>query len=133
MVAIDNQTIQIVLLEFEGYNKQTNGNNYNNQKQLLGTYLQYELKYFANDLGVEVIKPNSQWVMINSKGWYIWYFRVGSIPRQVVNQTKIQLFASTVIGNKILTINAPILADTDFSKASLIVNEMMEKFILTSK
>jgi hypothetical protein len=73
---------------------------------------------------------SNQWVMIKAKGWFIWYFRVDNTPAKVDTQTKIQLFASTVIGDHILTINAPIFSDGDFDKAGLIVNDMMETLTL---
>jgi|TARA_B110000902_G_scaffold82482_1_gene97910 hypothetical protein len=130
-VTIDSQTIQIMSLKYDGYSKDTKGDNLNNQKELLQNYSKYELKYFKNELGIEVINPNSQWVVTKSKGWFIWYFKVGRIPIQVDTQTKIQLFATTLIGDNILIINAPILTDGDFSKAALIVNDMMESLIVT--
>ena len=133
LVTIDSQTIQIMSLKFDGYNKDTNGENLNNQKQLLDAYSKYELEYFKNDLGVEIINPNSQWVVTKLKGWFIWYFKVGSVPKQVDKQTEIQLFATTVIGDEILIINAPILAGGNFSKAAQIVNEMMEALIITKQ
>ena len=130
-VTIDNQTIQIMSLKFDGYNKNTKGENLNNQKELLVAYSNYELTYFKNDLGVEIINPNSQWVVTKSKGWFIWYFKVGKVPTQVDMQTQIQLFSTTIIGDKILIINAPILTNGDFSKAALIVNEIMEALTIT--
>jgi len=132
-VTIDSQTIQIMALEFAGYKKDTLEENLNNQKELLDTYAKYELEYFKSDLGVEVINPNSQWVMTKSKGWFIWYFKVGKVPTQVDTQTDIQLFATTVIGEKILIINAPIMTGGDFSKAALIVNEFMEALTMTKQ
>jgi len=125
-VTIDSQIIQIMTLKFNGYKKETKGENLNNQKILLDAYSKYELEYFKSDLGVEVINPNSQWVVTKSKGWFIWYFKVGKVPTQIDAQTEIQLFATTVIGDKIFIINAPIMTGGDFSKAALIVNEFME-------
>ena len=130
-VTIDSQTIQIMALKFTGYKKDTKGDNLNTQKELLDTYSKYELEYFRSDLGVEVINPNSQWVMIKSKGWFIWYFKVGKVPSQVETQTDIQLFATTVIRDQLLIINAPIMTGGDFSKAALIVNEFMEAMSIT--
>jgi hypothetical protein len=132
-VTVDSQTIQIMSLKFGGYNKDPKGGNLNNQKELLDAYSKYELEYFKNDLSVEVINPNSQWVVTKSKGWFIWYFKVGKVLTQVDTQTEIQLFATTVIGDKILIINAPILIGGDFSKAALIVNDMMEALIITKQ
>jgi hypothetical protein len=125
-VTIDNQIIQIMTLKFDGYKKDTKGKNLNNQKELLDSYSKYELEYFKSDLGVEVINPNSQWVLTKSKGWFIWYFKLGKVLTQLDTQTEIQLFATTVIGDKIFIINAPIMTGGDFSKAALIVNEFME-------
>ena len=132
-VTINNQIIQIMTLKFDGYQKDTKGENINNQKELLDSYSKYELEYFKSDLGVEVINPNSQWVLTKSKGWFIWYFKLGKVPTQVDTQTEIQLFATTVIGDKILIINAPIMTGGDFSKAALIVNEFMEVLIITKQ
>jgi hypothetical protein len=132
-VTIDNQTIQIMTLKFDGYKKVTKGENLNNQKELLDAYSKYELEYFKSELGVEIISPNSQWVVTKSKGWFIWYFKVGKVPIQVDTQTEIQLFATTVIGDKILIINAPIMTGGDFSKAALIVNEFMEALTITKQ
>ena len=129
---VDSQTIQITPLKFSDYKESTNGESPGDEKQLLDLYSKYELEYFKNELGIDVINPNSQWVVTKSRGWFIWYFRVGNTPIQVEKQVTIQLFASTVIGNKILTVNAPIFSDEDFNKAGLIVNDMMEG-IITSK
>lgn len=130
---VDGQTIQIIPLKFSGYKKSTSGQGINSEKQLLDTYSKYELEYFKNELGVDVMNPSNQWVVSKSKGWFIWYFRVGNTLAQVNKQTTIQLFASTVVGNKILTVNAPIESDGDFNKAGLIENEMMETLIITKQ
>lgn len=123
---IDGQNIQITSLEFDGYQKETNGDNFKNQKNLLETYSKYELAYFKNEIGVEIINPNSQWVISNARGWYIWYFRSGKVSTQVGSPTGIQLFATTVIGDNILIINAPIMTDGDFAEPAYIVNDLME-------
>jgi len=123
---IDSQAIQVTPLSFSGYRKDSARLSIDSEKQLLGAYSKYELEYFKNDLGVEVINPNNQWVVTKGKGWFIWYFKVGNAPVQVDKKTFIQLFASTVIGDMVLTINAPILSGGDFAKAGIIVNEMME-------
>lgn len=55
------------------------------------------------------------------------------IPTQVNKPTKIQLFASTITGDNVLTINAPIQSDAGFNKTGLIVNEMMETLTVVKK
>lgn len=100
---------------------------------MLDAYSKYELEYFKSNLGVEVINLNSQWVVTKSKGWFIWYFKVDKVPKQVDIQTEIQLFATTIIGNEILIINAPIMTGGDFSKAALIVDEFMEALTITKQ
>jgi hypothetical protein len=131
-VTVDKQTIQIMALKFDGYKKNTTGDNFDNQKELLEAYSKYELDYFS-ELGVEVINPNNQWVVTKSKGWFIWYFKVGKVPPQTDKQAQIQLFATTVIGDKIFIINAPIMTGEDFSKAALIVNDIMEALTITKQ
>lgn len=130
---VDSQVIQVIPLTFRGFKKSTNGLSMPEQKQLLDAYSKYELDYFKNELGINVIDPNSQWVVTNSKGWFVWYFKVGNLPVQVDKQTAIQLFASTVIGDKILTVNAPLLPGGHFTIAAQIVNEMMETIIITKQ
>ena len=130
LAKIDQQNIQIMFLKFDGNQKNPTEGNLDNQKQLLDAYSNYELDYFRNTLGIEIINPKNQWVISKSKGWFIWYFRVGNIPTQVENQTEIQLFSTTVIGDKILIINAPITTGGDFSKAATIVNELMEGLVV---
>jgi len=125
-VTVDSQVIQIIPLKYSNNKTDSFEQNINYQKQLLDAYSKYEIDYFKNELGVTVINLNSQWVVTKSKGWFIWYFIVGNIPEQVYKKTRIQLFASTFIGDNILIINAPIFTDGDFTKAGLIVNDMME-------
>lgn len=132
-VTIDSQILQIMTLKFDGYQKDTKGENFNNQKELLDAYSKYELEYFKSDLGLEILNPSSQWVVTKSKGWFIWYFKIGKVPTQVGTQTEIQLFATTVIGDNVLIINAPIMTGGDFSKAALIVNEFMEAITITKQ
>jgi len=128
-VTIDSQVIQVIPLKFSSTKKDSNNLSMNDQKELLQVYSKYELDYFRNELHIEVINLNSQWVVTKSIGWFIWYFRVGNVPTQVEKRTEIQLFATTMVGaDKVLTINAPILTGDDFAKAGLIVNEMMETF-----
>lgn len=130
-IIIDSQNLQIMFLQYDGYDKNIKGENVDNQKHILETYSKYELEYFTNQLDVEIKNPNSQWIVTKSKGWFIWYFKVGSVPTEVDAKTEIQLFATTVIGDKVLIINAPILIGGDFSNSALIVNEIMESLIIT--
>ncbi|TFF37545.1 hypothetical protein [Mucilaginibacter psychrotolerans] len=53
-------------------------------------------------------------------------FRLGNEWKPFL--TKIQLTADSIIGSNVLTINAPIFADEDFTKTGLIVNDMMQTF-----
>jgi hypothetical protein len=129
-VTVDSQLIQVVPLKINGYKKSFTNLSISDEKQLLESYSNYELDYFKNDLNVAVINPNNQWVMTKAGQWLVWYFRVGDIPTQVDKKTEIQLFASTIIGDKILTLNAPILSESDFTRAGLIVNEMMESLTI---
>jgi hypothetical protein len=130
---IDSQVIQISPMRVDGLKKSLANLDTLEKKNLLTSYSKYELDYFTNDLHIEIINPNNQWVEIKSRKWFVWYFRVGSMPVEVKQKVSIQLFASTIIGGSLLTINAPILANGDFTKAGLIVNQMMESLTDNSK
>jgi hypothetical protein len=132
-VIIDSQAIQITPLKPENSKKRLDSLSVSEQKDFLAAYSKYELDYFTKELGIEVINPNNQWVDAGSRKWYIWYFRVGKVPGQVEKKMEIQLLSSTILGNHVLTLNAPILADGDFRRAALIVNEMMETLSVTTK
>lgn len=126
LVEIDNHIIQITILKINDYKKSFTHLDTTDQKQLLNKYSKYELNYFKYDLNIDIINPSNQWVMTKTKGWFIWYFRIGNISGELDKKTDIMLFASTIITDKIITINAPMLTDEDFSQAANIVNEMME-------
>jgi hypothetical protein len=89
---------------------------------------------YMTSQNVEIIDPHNQWVPIKSRHWFIWYFRVGSVPSspEVTKKFSYQLFASTLLDDKVLTINAPIFANGDFTKAGLIVNDMMESISINA-
>lgn len=125
---VDSQVVQVIFLRHSGFKTVVDS-----KKSILEAYANYEMAYFKNDLSVTLINPGSQWVVIKSRGWFIWYFKVGDVDAHVGKQTKIQLFATTIIGGNILVINAPIFAEDDFTKAGLIANEMMETCVITKQ
>jgi len=129
---VDSQVIQIALLRIDGPKKTSYSLTPQEQHNILSAYSKYELDYFTHDLKTEVINPDNQWIDTKSGKWLVWYFRVGDDSSvQVYKKTVIQLFASKIIGDMILDINAPISEEGDFKKAGLIVNELMES--LTTK
>ena len=123
---VDSQPIQISPLKVSGTEKNMDSLNATEQKQLLSDYSKYEMDYFTNELKIEITKASNQWVEVGSRNWFIWYFSVGKIPEQMEKKVQTQLFASTIIADKILTINAPIFEGGDFRKAGLIVDQMMK-------
>jgi hypothetical protein len=128
---VDSQAIQITPLSIKGLKKETAKLTNAEQKQLLIAYAKYELDYFT-ELKIEVIDPHNQWVAIKNRYWFMWYFRVGKQPVEMETKASVQLFASTIVSGKVLTINAPIFEGGDFSKAGQIVNEMMESLTVKS-
>ena len=125
-IRLDSQVIQVTTLKVSGAPKALSTLDAAEQNQFLAGYSKYEINYLTNELKVEVVNPSNQWVPIKSRNWFIWYFRVGGIPTNVDQKVRVQLFASTLIGDIVLTINAPIFVEKDFQKAGLIVNQMME-------
>ncbi|OQP59214.1 hypothetical protein A3860_38185 [Niastella vici] len=55
---------------------------------------------------------------------------VGEVPTAVETKASVQLFASTLIAGKVLTINAPVMEGGNFAKASYMVNDLMESLII---
>ena len=51
---------------------------------------------------------------------------MGNNPDKSTNATKVQLFATTIIGNQILIVNAPVMSNEDFEKSAFLVNDFME-------
>jgi hypothetical protein len=126
LVKVDSQLIMITPLKIDGYANILNIN-IDDQRKLLELYSKYEVDYFKTELNVQTSDPIRQWVITNSKtGWLIWFYRITNTPDHSIKQVELQLYASTIIGDKVLTINAPIFSITDFKKASYIVNDFME-------
>jgi hypothetical protein len=130
---VDSQVIQILTLKIDGLKNTPDELSEQEQHNLLANYSEYELAYLTKDLKIGVINPNNQWVDENSRKWLVWYFRVDNKNVEADKKVAIQLFASTIIGNKILDINAPIIVDGDFSKAALLVNQFMESLTDNTK
>jgi hypothetical protein len=130
---VDSQIIQITPLDVSGLKKGLADLSALEQKELLSNYSKYEMDYFKKELSVEIIDPKNQWVVTNSKNWLVWYFKVGGVPTNVDKKIEFQLFASTIIGGKVLTINAPVLSVNEVAKSGAIVNQMMESLTDNNK
>lgn len=121
LLTIDSQLVQVTLLQMDSAVAGTG------EQQALRAYSKYELDYLEADMKIPLINPQNQWVTTKSgRGWLVWYFRVGKLPLPVQFPVEVQLYASTLIGDKVLTINAPIMEKGNFGKAAMIVNGLME-------
>lgn len=125
-VKIDSQIIQIAPIKINGYGKSMSGLSLDEQKQILDSYSNYEIEYIKNEVGIEILNQKTQWVVTKSRGWLVWYFFLGKMPVAAEKPAKVQLYASTVIGDRIFSINAPIMSLDEVATASYIVNDMME-------
>ena len=130
---IDSQVILVTPLQVEDSTKDLISTNVESQEKLLREYSAYEIDYFRNELGLQIIDPQSQWVETKGRYWYIWYFKVGQMPSFKGKQTAVQLFASTFIEGRVLTLNAPIMEGGDFSSAAYIINDLMVALALVKK
>jgi hypothetical protein len=118
---IDSQLVQLVLLQIDSV---VTGKT---DEQSLRAYATYEMDYLRDEVHIPLINPQTQWVRTPSgRGWLVWYFRVGKITLPVEYPVEIQLYASTLLGDKVLTINAPIMQGANFGKAGMLVNGLME-------
>ena len=127
---IDGQIIQLNILEVDGITKKMMRTDTAFERTILTKHSEYEMNYFRKDLGLKIINPENQWVIVNGRGWLIWYFKLGNVPKKGQNQFELQLYATTLVGDKIIFINAPMLKNTDFGESANMVNELMESMLV---
>lgn len=127
---IDGQIIQMNILEVDGITKKMMRKDTAFERTILTKHSEYEMNYFRKDLGLKIINPENQWVIVNGRGWLIWYFKLGNVPKKGQNQFELQLYATTLVGDKIIFINAPMLKNTDFGESANMVNELMESMLV---
>ena len=127
---IDGQIIQMNILEVDGITKKMMRKDTAFERTILTKHSEYEMNYFRKDLGLKIINPENQWVIVNGRGWLIWYFKLGNVPKKAKNQFELQLYATTLVGDKIIFINAPMLKNTDFGESANMVNELMESMLV---
>jgi hypothetical protein len=129
-IEIDGQIIQLNILEVDGVTKKMMRKDTAFERTILTKHSEYEMNYFRKDLGLKIINPENQWVNVNGRGWLIWYFKLGNVPKKGQNQFELQLYATTLVGDKIIFINAPMLKNTDFGESANMVNELMESMLV---
>ena len=127
---IDGQIIQMNILEVDGITKKMMRKDTAFERTILTKHSEYEMNYFRKDLGLKIINPENQWVIVNGRGWLIWYFKLGNVPKKGQNQFELQLYATTLVGDKIIFINAPMSKNTDFGESANMVNELMESMLV---
>lgn len=129
-IEIDGQIIQLNILEVDGITKKMMRTDTAFERTILTKHSEYEMNYFRKDLGLKIINPENQWVIVNGRGWLIWYFKLGNVPKKGQNQFELQLYATTLVGDKIIFINAPMSKNTDFGESANMVNELMESMLV---
>lgn len=129
-IEIDGQIIQLNILDVDGVTKKMMRKDTAFERTILTKHSEYEMNYFRKDLGLKIINPENQWVIVNGRGWLIWYFKLGNVPKKGQNQFELQLYATTLVGDKIIFINAPMLKNTDFGESANMVNELMESMLV---
>lgn len=129
-IEIDGQIIQMNILEVNGITKKMMRRDTAFERTILTKHSEYELNYFRKDLGLKIVNPENQWVFVGGRSWLIWYFKIGNVPKNVQNQCELQLYATTLVGDKIIFINAPMSKNTDFGESANLVNELMESMLV---
>lgn len=110
-VIIDGWIFQSFILSFD------NTKNYDFteeevQKSSLSQYVDYEVKYFQNELIYSCDSLVLKWEKINEKYFYFWYFNT---PKEQESIKK-QLYLSTICHNQILNINIPLQNSKSFEE-----------------
>lgn len=127
---IDGQIIQMNILKLDGITKKMRRKDTEFERTILTKHSEYEINYIRKELGIKIMNPENQWVSVGGRSWLIWYFKIGNAPKNVQNQFELQLYATTLIGDKIICINAPMQKNTDFGESANLVNELMESMLV---
>jgi hypothetical protein len=89
------------------------------QKEILKTYINYELDYFKNSLKQEYSNLKMEWVIINGQQFVYWHF---DMPKGDNKHVKKQIYLSSICFDQILDLNAPVFED--YYKAKDILTQM---------
>ncbi len=118
------------ILKVDGITKKMRRKDTGFERTILTKHSEYEINYIRKELGIKIMNPENQWVSVGGRSWLIWYFKIGNAPKNVQNQFELQLYATTLIGDKIICINAPMQKNTDFGESANLVNELMESMLV---
>jgi len=80
------------------------------QKRSLSQYVNYEVKYFEEELGYDMESLKFKWGDINGKYFYFWHFET---PEELETLQK-QMFLTTICHDQFLNLNIPLEKDKDF-------------------
>jgi len=89
------------------------------QREILRTYINYELDYFKNTLKQGYSNLKMDWEIVNGRQFVYWHF---DMPKDDNKHVKKQIYVSTICFNQILDLNAPVF--DDYYKAKDILTQM---------
>jgi hypothetical protein len=89
------------------------------QREILRTYIDYELGYFRNSLKQSYTNLKMDWEIINGRQFVYWHF---DMPKDDNKHVKKQIYLSTICFDQILDLNAPVF--DDFYKAKDLLAQM---------
>jgi hypothetical protein len=124
---LGEQLLQVIMMNFDGFNKNISQEYPENQKLLLEALSDSKIAYYKKKWKTDIITPTKDWVKSKNHWWYICSFKNGEVPLMLSRKSMMHIIAATVIEDKILMINAPIRTGDDFENGKFIVNHVMEK------
>ncbi len=134
-VIINKQIVQTSSKPIKDSTLNFGGLSTDQQKALLGKYVDNELDYINNELKMYTRNLKKEWVTIKSKLWLVWSFDIDNLNTDEPASLRIkkQIYASTICFNQVLNLNTPIFQNTDPVEARKLLTKLMPGLKLDNK
>src|SRR5262249_32567251 len=89
------------------------------EKEVLLTYMEFELAYYRKKLRQRYSHLQTEWVSLQGRTFLLWYFDMPENQKLVSRQ----VYVSTLFFQRVMDLNAPVFKTDDWGKArALLVN-----------
>ncbi|HEY6900436.1 MAG TPA: hypothetical protein VI233_07330 [Puia sp.] len=106
-VTIDKQIIQATLVPADKSPRTKD------EKTLLTNYMNYELNYYKKKLKQNYSNLQTEWLTLQGRTFLVWYFNMPENYKLVSRQ----VYVSTLFGDQVIDLNAPVFKSDDWGKA----------------
>ncbi|GGA99246.1 hypothetical protein [Puia dinghuensis] len=111
-ITIDKQIVQATVVPGDK-NIDLTGMTPAREKDVLQKYMNYELDYYRKKLKQHYSHLQTEWLTLSGKLFLVWYFDMPPTYKLVSRQ----VYVSTLFGNEVMDLNAPVFKTDDWGKA----------------